>query len=230
MTLKQLISRFLDLIYPPKCTFCQTFLPNYDVGYCETCQKDLPWLTDSAQALQSGEFFTTCVAPLRYEDPVRESFHNYKFRGQRCFSLTYSQLMAQAIHDHLNQDFDLITWAPIHRKRKGKRGYDQSLLLAKPLSRQLKKPLVSTLKKLRNNPAQSTLGTDASVRRGNVLGCYICKKPSAVVGKKILLVDDIHTTGSTLSECTRVLLTAGALEVHCVTLAHANAKIFSQNS
>lgn len=216
-----ILSRLLDLLYPPKCVFCEAILPNFDIGICPTCQKDLPWLLSSNQALQKGEFFTTCVAPLHYNDLVRDSFQRYKFSSLRIYAPFYANFMAQAVKDHLSQEFDLITWAPLHPKRKRKRGFDQAQLLALPLGKKLKIPVVSTLKKRRNTQAQSTIGTDPSVRRANVLGCYTCTRPNQVIGKKILLADDIHTTGSTLSECSRILLTAGASEVHCITLAHA---------
>lgn len=222
MKVKTIISRLLDLIFPPKCTFCEAILPNYDTGLCPTCQANLPWLLSSNHALQKGEFFTLCVAPLHYDSLVRESFQRYKFSSLRIYAPFYASFMTQSVKDHLPLDFDLVTWVPLHPKRKRTRGFDQAQLLAKPISKELDFPLLSTLKKQRNAQAQSTIGTDPSVRRANVLGCYSCTAPSQVVGKKILLVDDIHTTGSTLSECSRVLLTAGASEVHCVTLAHAN--------
>ena len=126
--------------------------------------------------------------------------------------------MAVTIGDKLAGKFDLITWAPVSRERRKKRGYDQAELLCKAVSRALDVPMARTLTKGTDNPAQSTL-TDAAMRAANVRGVYQPYGPETFQGKRLLLIDDIVTTGSTLSECCRVLLTAGAQSVVCAALA-----------
>ena len=128
--------------------------------------------------------------------------------------------MAQCIADHGLDTFDLICWAPVSKKRRRKRGYDQGELLAREAAKQLGRECVPLLKKVRDTPAQSGL-KDPSARRANVMGAYQAVEPALVVGKRILLVDDVVTTGETLSECASTLLMAGAEEVFCVTLAKA---------
>ena len=113
-----------------------------------------------------------------------------------------------------------MTWVPVSTLRKLRRGYDQSALLAKALGKELGTEPVSTLKKIRNNKTQSSL-RDSAHRRANVLGAYRVINADAVRGKRILLVDDVFTTGATAGECARMLLTAGAKEVHCAAIAAA---------
>ena len=116
---------------------------------------------------------------------------------------------------------DIITWVPISAKRLKKRGFDQGQLLAERLSSELDIPVVPLLKKIRDNPPQSGIVGHAH-RKANVLGVYVSTAPETLCGKRILLLDDILTTGATAGECARVLLTAGAKEVNLATLAVAS--------
>ena len=117
--------------------------------------------------------------------------------------------------------FDILTWAPISPFRRLKRGYDQCELLAQAVAEELGLTAVRTLKKVRNVPPQSTI-RGAAARRANVLGAYRAVSDVPLQGKRILLLDDIITTGATVSECARVLLTAGAKEVYCGAVAAAS--------
>ena len=116
------------------------------------------------------------------------------------------------------QGFDVVTWIPISRIRKLRRGYDQVELLARAVARELDMEPVPTLRKIRNNRQQSRI-RDAAKRRANVLGVYRVTDPESIRGKRVLLLDDIITTGATASEAARVLLTNGAKEVHCAAVA-----------
>lgn len=150
--------------------------------------------------------------------PVREAVHRYKFSGSRSYARPFGQLMAQCVRDQLDGRFDCVTWAPLSARRLRQRGYDQARLLAEEAARVLEVPALPLLSKTRDTPPQSGL-EEAGQRRANVLGVY--RAPDAAAGLRVLLADDVVTTGSTLSECARTLLTAGAAEVVCVTLAQA---------
>ena len=179
----------------------------------------LPWLTDGEAEL-TGEFFSLCAAPLRYQNKVRDSVRRYKFKGRRGYYKLYGRLVAQCIHDHLAGRYDLITWVPLSPQRKKERGYDQAFLLASAAALELGEVAVETLRKDRNTEAQSGL-TEEAQRRANVLGAYSPVDPSLVEGKRVLIIDDVVTTGSTLSECARTLRTMGASDVVCAALARA---------
>lgn len=209
----------LDLLFPPKCVFCGKVLDSGESGFCRRCQRELPWLTDGEAEL-TGEFFSLCAAPLRYQDKVRDSIHRYKFKGRRGYHKVYGKLVAQCVHDHLDGRYDLITWVPLSDRRKRERGYDQAFLLASAAALELGDVAVETLRKERNTDPQSGITEDAQ-RRANVLGAYTPVDPELVAGKRILLIDDVVTTGSTLSECARTLRTMGAEDVVCAALARA---------
>lgn len=165
--------------------------------------------------------FSPC-APLRwaYRDQVRDSIRRYKFKGRQGYHKAYGRLVAQCVHDHLDGRWDLITWVPLSDQRRRERGYDQAFLLASAAALELGEVAVETLRKGRNTEAQSGLDDDAA-RRANVLGAYTAVDAELVEGKRVLLIDDVITTGATISECARILRTVGAGEVVCATLARA---------
>ena len=212
------LGALLDLLFPPRCVFCRRLLHRGEEGICPRCQQELPWAL-GAEAEQTGEFFSLCASPLWYQDQVRASFHRYKFKGVRGYSRTYGRLVAQCVQDHLAGRYDLITWVPLSRARLRQRGYDQAMLLASAAALALDDVAAETLCKVRDTEAQSGLGKNDASRRANVLSAYQVTDPALVEGRRVLLIDDIVTTGSTLSECARVLRTAGATDVVCAALA-----------
>ena len=115
-------------------------------------------------------------------------------------------------------EFDLLTWIPVSPLRRLRRGYDQVALIASAAGQELGVPPVPTLKKCRHNRSQSSL-KGVSQRRANVLGVYRCIAPELVKGKRILLLDDILTTGATASEVGKTLKIMGAKEVYCAAVA-----------
>ncbi len=214
-----IFANILDLLFPPKCIFCGRFLPSSAECLCEKCKDELPFTRD-AQVSQKGDFFDECVSPLMYEGDVRKSILRFKFKGMTAYAECYGQLLAQCIREHLSGKFDLITWVPLSTKRAKARGYDQAMLLALASALVLDDVAVETLVKTAHVQAQSSI-TDKEMRRANVSGVYELRDKELIDGKRILLIDDIITTGSTLSECARMLLMNGAESVVCATLARA---------
>ncbi len=115
----------------------------------------------------------------------------------------------------------MISWVPVSPLRHFTRGYDQSQLVAKALARELGASSVKVLKKIHHTPPQSGL-KDAAQRKANVLGVYQVCTPGVIAGKRILLIDDVVTTGATASECARTLLAAGAKEIVLAAIAAAS--------
>ena len=132
--------------------------------------------------------------------------------------MPYGAFLAERVRRQYPEGFDLITWVPTSPLRVMKRGYDQSHLIAKQLGKNLGMRPARLLFKWRHNKAQSGMAS-AALRRGNVVGVYRVLQRKKLAGKKILLIDDILTTGSTAGECARMLKTAGAEEVHCAVVA-----------
>ena len=116
--------------------------------------------------------------------------------------------------------FDCITWVPVSARRKRERGYDKVELLAKVVGKELARDPVPLLKKVRHNRPQSGI-SGMKERRANALDAYREINPEAIAGKRILLLDDIITTGATAGECAKVLRKHGAIEVHCAAVAAA---------
>ena len=215
MSVNDRLDRFqrdlLDFFFPRHCPFCGRVVGRELL--CGACEKALPYCRE----VRTGSF-GRCAAPLYYEGAVREAILAFKFKGKLEALDCFGSLMAQTAAEAFSGEFDAVTWAPVSRKRLRQRGYDQARLLCASLCVDWHVEPQETLRKVRDNPAQSGL-EDAAARRANVLGVYEPVSPADIAGKRFLLVDDILTTGATLGECVRVLKDAGAAEVVCLTLA-----------
>lgn len=210
----KLVSGLLDLLFPPKCMFCRKVLPYGKHGACEKCLEELRY-----QNLQKrGDYFLRCCAPLSYEGTVREAFIRYKFGGQSGYATEFARIMAKCIRDNLDGQYDMITWVPVSGQRRKERGYDQAMLLAMAVALELGDVAVETLEKPMDNAAQSGL-QGAEARQKNVKGAYTVVDRDLVEGKRILLIDDVITTGATLDEASKTLLKNGAQAVLCAALA-----------
>lgn len=206
----RILDFILDLLYPPRCPFCRRLLPDGGETVCRDCRRRY---TEQRPGGYRREIpHTKCViAPLAYEGAVRESLHRYKFSGVTAYARTYGEIIGKCI-DENQFSCDIITWVPLSRKRLRRRGYDQARLIAEELARNLHIESKALLKKVKHTKPQSRTG-NAGMRKANAAGAYACLDAEAAKGKRILLVDDIVTTGATLSECARILKAAGAAEI-----------------
>lgn len=211
----KLLAWLLDLLYPPRCMLCHRLIEPRDAPVCRSCLESLAEYDGAPPEVAGAE---ACVATFFYEGGLRESFLRYKFEGRRWYAEQYGRWLAVTVRDRLAGKFDLITWVPVSRKRKRERGYDQAELLCRALSRELGLEPTPTLEKTGHNRAQSSL-TDAAQRFENTKGVYRAAFSDRFPGKRVLLIDDIVTTGATMSECVRVLKEAGAKSVVCAALA-----------
>lgn len=214
----KLMQWILDLVYPPKCIFCGELLEPEEQGACRTCWAELPHTTPTT-VCQCGEGFTQCVSPFFLEGKVHQALIQYKFHRRESYSVSLGRWMGVCARHYLSGHFDSITWVPVSQKRLRERGFDQSLLLATEVARQYGMRPERTLDKTKNTPALSKSGGGAKMRKQLVAGVYQLHPGCDLTGKRILLVDDIITTGSTLSEAAAVLRRAGAAEICCVTAA-----------
>ena len=202
----------LSFLFPPKCILCGNILSHSETDLCHHCRTHTEELI---KAKRNIPFVAHWTAIWYYKDTVRKSIHKYKFRNARSYANAYGRLLAMKL---LDEKWDILTWVPISSMRKFRRGYDQSQLLAEAVAKELNTKAVRTLKKTRNTKPQSTL-TELAQRRANVLGVYKAQNKETIAGKRILLLDDVITTGATASECAKTLLTAGAAEVQFAAIA-----------
>ena len=215
--IKKLINLAADLFFPPRCVFCGCVVsPGTKV--CRKCAQEVVE-TSAIRYMNlsvSGENIR-CAALYTYRGVVRKSIVDFKFNGHREYADYYAeQLAEQSPKSFPDFRFDAVTSVPISAERKKKRGYNQSEWIARPLARRLNLPYRELLVKTRDNREQHML--DKKQRAKNVRGVYSAAGTGAE-GKSILLVDDIVTTGATLSECARVLYGAGAKLVSCAAVA-----------
>ena len=206
----------MDLFFPPKCAFCGKILTSVDDAWCSGCVESLPFTLGSGR--QEGEYYDFCVSPLFYKDAVRKSILRFKFKGASAYADVYGRILADCIRENPDINYEVISWVPLSSKRERSRGYDQAMLLALATALRLNDVAIETLKKPRDVQAQSEL-SGIEERNANISGAYEATDPELIEGKCVLLIDDIVTTGSTLSECAKVLLSAGAARVVCAALA-----------
>lgn len=216
-----MIFRWLfKLLFPPKCVLCRSLLTKDETDFCTACHQNGP---ECEKSRFRFSFLAGWAAVWYYKDNVRGSILRYKFGSRRHYAPAYGRRLAMKLQQEGMDTFDILTFVPISPLRKLTRGYDQVELLANAVGAELGITPCRTLRKIRNTPPQSGI-KDPARRRANVLGAYVPVSPQQLRGKKILLLDDVITTGATASECARVLLTAGAKEVYCAALAVKNPK------
>lgn len=214
----KLFHAVMALVFPPKCILCRQILQKEETDLCHSCRAEV---SDYPKPKRELSFIESWTALWYYEGNVRRSLLRYKFHGARSYADIYGRLLAMKLLREYPEGFDLLTWIPISSIRKLRRSYDQVELIARAVARELGMEPVRTLKKIRHTPPQSGISGSAQ-RRANVLGAYEAVDPERFAGKRVLLLDDIITTGATAGEAARVLLTAGAKEVNCAAVAAAS--------
>lgn len=216
--MNDLLHRISALLFPPKCTFCRKLLKKEETDLCHSCRKNTPEYKHSKNNIP---FVAGWTGIWYYTEGVRNSLLRYKFYNARSYAQVYGRFLAMKLQTEFTDGFDVLTWVPVSPFRKFCRGYDQVELLAKQVAKELDVSAVPVIKKIRHTPPQSKLKT-AAQRRANILGAYRVSTPDTITAKRIMLLDDILTTGATASECARVLLTAGAEKVYFAAVAVAN--------
>lgn len=211
----RMLAYLWGLLFPPKCVLCGSVLKDGEQDLCKVCRVEAPLFPNRKRKLQ---FLDSFAAVWYYEKNIRRSLLRFKFYGKRSYAKSYGRLLAMELLNEHPDGFDILTWVPISPLRKLRRGYDQVELIAKAVGTELGVEPVPLLKKIRSNPPQARISGEAR-RRANVLGVYALREDAAVHGKKIVLLDDILTTGATMGEAARVLLTAGAKEIHGAAVA-----------
>lgn len=223
----------LDYLLPPRCVLCGQ--PCGPTGICAGCRGDLPWHgphchrcglpLGSARDTQCGACirkpppFARTISPLRYDFPVDSLVQAFKFRRQLAAGRVLSHLLCEAVTLHRADRPDVLIPVPLHRWRLFKRGFNQAGEMAAYAGRVLRIPVqASALRRRRNTPAQS--GLDRKQRRHNLHRAFSWRG-AAKPGRHVALIDDVMTTGATLSECARVLKKAGARRVDVWVAARA---------
>lgn len=229
--------RLLYIFFPRRCGLCNLVI-SPQAELCPACRNALPLIVppvcpkcgDAKEACVCGErksYYIRTVSPFYYEAVVRKGMHRFKFQDQpqRASYLAGAMLQA-ARREYPPNAFHIVTCVPLSPARLCERGYNQSALLAEPIAKALQLPFLSTLLvKLQDTGSQQQLHIPQ--RRANVLGIFGVDPllEPQIENKRILLCDDIVTTGATLDECAKMLLIAGAQSVCCLTAARTRKRI-----
>ncbi len=231
------ISALLDLLLPPACAFCgQSLESPAHPQLCGECRADIPALVSPCcrrcalpypaedgtdhlcqSCLMQPPPFSRVVAAGVYDGALRSAIHRFKFQGAVGLDRPLGHLLAHQL-DQRGAGYDLIAPVPLHPSRLRQRTYNQSLLLGRELSRLTSLPVRADLLQ-RVRPTLPQQGLSAEDRRRNLRGAFTVSKP--LRGERVLLVDDVFTTGATARECCARLLAAGAGEVSVAVLARA---------
>jgi ComF family protein len=236
-----LMKALLDILFPALCHGCKAFIPDAgELHLCAGCLSDSP-VVSSPHCIICGRPFLTeggidhrcggCInelpsfaaarAAVLFEGPVRELIHRFKYGKKVQHSRPLALLAAGELEEFVTASAaDLVIPVPLHVKRLRERGFNQAVLLGEILAKKWRLPL-SRNNLNRNRWTEPQINLNAAQRRHNVRGAFAVKDATAVRDRRIILLDDVYTTGSTVSECARTLKTEGAAEVFVVTIARA---------
>jgi len=229
----------LDLFLPPVCLLCARHLRDsgrpyafcpactdaiepLPAAHCRCCKHPYPDATSChlcPGCLTRPPHFTTAYAAGRYRGPLKAAIHKLKYRQQLFLAKPLGELLARSLADDLSAFRpDVLLPVPIHRQRLRRRGYNQALEIARPIARFTRVPIEAGLL-LRIRPTPSQQGLPAQARRNNLREAFRVR--GAVAGARILLVDDVMTTGETVRACSRELVQAGATDVRVAVVGRA---------
>ena len=205
----RLLHSLLDLVFPPRCEVCRQSGPE---PLCAACFTQIKFMKP-----QLGVHSATV-----YGGVVRDALHRLKFQRRKKLAEALGVVLVKYLAQVESLQLKEIDWlvpVPLHQKRERERGFNQVELLAKVIGRYYELPVKNALARVRNTHAQFNLPREA--RSVNVRGAFQAVDPPALNGRRVLLLDDIFTTGATVAECARILLAAGAKRVEVLALSRA---------
>lgn len=234
------LQNLLHFLVPYQCPCCKKFLGEKERGICASCLSEIRWIEPPFCSVCGVPFVSSqvenhpcgsCTLRKRafhmaralgyYEGTLRLAIQKWKYQERSSLTSFFGEMMGEGFFQYWSPStIDLLLPVPLHPKRLRERGFNQSLLLAKALSNRTKIPYQKRLLQ-KVHPTPPLMELHARERERVIKGSFRVVKKEEVVGKSILLVDDVYTTGATVNECAKVLLAAGANRVDVFTLAHA---------
>ncbi|OVE77169.1 hypothetical protein BVX99_03345 [bacterium F16] len=229
------LSKLLNIVFPDMCPLCSERQPEDGKPICSTCFSDLsiihgrtctkcggPLLTEHARCRECTDsprvWWQSAVSAFCFDGLSREAVHRFKYHGDVSLIPFLSDACISAWNERCpDKTVDCIVPVPLHWLRKLRRGYNQSEMICTEISQALSAPMIRAVKRVRWTPPQAQLSK--SKRQNNLKNAFLVSNQERIRGKSLLLVDDVMTTGSTLNECSRQLVKAGAAEVNILTIA-----------
>lgn len=216
-----------ELIFPECCIFCGRPLKIHceKTHICEACSKKMPYLGQDTYNDEHGKI--RGISVFRY-DAVKDSIFRFKYDGYKNYGIILGKYMAQYVIENSIDDIlkaDILIPVPLWRKKEKERGFNQSAVLAETISDIVKVPWDSDIL-LRNRKTVPQKGLSRGRRKDNLRGAFSIRNGKSVVNKKVVLIDDIYTTGSTIYECSKILYGAGADDVVYLALSAPGTEAF----
>lgn len=202
----------LELIYPEKniCFICDEYYEGIENHLCSECRNKLSFINYTVQE--------DVISPLRYDGIIKDVIFKYKYGKNPYLYKLFGKILLDSYLSSEIKDIDIITSIPLSRKKKANRGFNQSELLAKYISKATNIPIdTKNLIKIKKTKSQS--GLSKRDRRENVKGAFKVRDKDAFLNKNVLIVDDIFTSGSTYNEASRVLKDIGCKNTYLITIA-----------
>lgn len=206
------ISAIHELLFPTRdlCYLCRERYDNIHGSICDNCRRLLQVL--NREIIMDSSFIEKAYYAIMYNRFAKEIVADFKFNGKSYLYRPLGELMVDTIRAKKLEGLDIVLFVPSHRRREAIRGYNQSGLLANHISKSIGLPISNkNLMKIRHTKEQSSL--DRHCREANLRDAFKLKDKSEIYGKRILLIDDIITTGFTMIECAKLLMENGASEV-----------------
>ena len=241
MILKNVLTGLADIIFPSRCVVCGIVLSNNErIRICSECLSrtgfvkapicsccGLPFVNYEGtnhlcgECTSSKQYFSVARSVGKFEEPLLDVIHQFKYKGKIAVGETLGRLMAEFEYDSFSiEGYSLILPVPLHQRRLKERGFNQSVILAREIAMRYSIHLdFGTLKRTIHTKPQTGLGKKQ--RSTNVKGVFEVTDSGRIDGERVVLIDDVYTTGSTVRECARVLVKSGVEEVAVLTLARA---------
>ncbi len=223
----------ISFIFPKRCKFCDSVV-KYNESSCEKCENSLNRITgeicfkcgmdkENCDCKEHKSYYIAIASPFYYDGAIGNTIRLLKFRKKTHLSKTIAEEMANCYYEKLAEySPDVVTFVPMHKNQQKKRGFNQAELVTREMCEILNLPCEDILIKTETTDQQHML--DESERTGNLLGVFSVKEDFDLTDKRVLLCDDIKTTGATLNECAKTLLINGASDVICLTSAITRKK------
>ena len=232
-------STVFQFFLPPQCPCCERFSEEGRQGFCSNCLSQIRWIKPPfcsicgipfisrevethpcGACVTHRKYFTIARALGAFEGSLQEAIHRWKYEGKTYLTPFFADWMAEGLNRHWEPgSLDLLIPVPLHTRRLRERGFNQSLLLVRELSRRTGIPYRKSIlqKKKSTIPQVNLSGVE---REKELRGTFHVIGKEELSGLSVLLIDDVYTTGATVNECSKVLLRGGAKRVDVLTLAH----------
>ncbi len=231
--------RILEFFLPNQCPCCDRFLSENEKGICKDCLSGIKWIEPPfcsicglpflsrnienhpcSDCMSKKRYFTIARSIGFYEGTLRMAIHQWKYEGKDSLTPFFVKWIKEGLYRYWPSPFfDLIIPVPLHKSRLRHRGFNQALLLVKQLSKLTGIPYGKRVL-IKKRPSTPQVDLGLTEREKVLKGSFEVAKKEGVEGKRILLIDDVYTTGATVNECSKALIREGAKSVDVLTLAH----------